>query len=94
VSASSTTALPEESTMEPAATPRSVPRPELDRFEGSRRPTLVITDSGFEASLVAFDSAFKPKVGDRFWYAGQVWEVVGWRPEARTFIASLTGRAA
>lgn len=80
--------------MEPAAEPRPVPRSAPDRRGGSGRPTLVITDSGFEASLVAFDNAFQPHVGDSFRYAGQVWEVVGWRPQARVFIASLAGRAA
>lgn len=78
--------------MHPAAIPCPVPRPELDRSGGLRRPTLVIADSGFEASLVAFDTGFRPQIGDRLWYAGQVWEVVGWRAPLRAFVACLAGR--
>ena len=71
-----------------------LPSPELDRSGGRRRPTLVIVDAGFEASIVAFDTSFRPQIGDRFWHAGRVWEVVGWRAPARAFVARFAGRMA
>ena len=68
--------------------------PELDRSGGLQRPTLVIIDTGLEATVVAFDTAFQPRIGDLFWHAGQFWEVVGWRAPARAFVACLASRTA
>ncbi len=72
----------------------ATPRPKLDRSGGLRRPTLVIIDTDFEATVVAFDTAFQPRIGDRFWHAGRVLKVVGWRASARAFVACLASRTA
>lgn len=52
-----------------------------------RRPAVVIADSGVSASLVLLCGMADPVLGQRFQHAGLTWEVTGWRPAARAFVA-------
>ncbi len=68
----------------------------VTRFEATRavierterdRPVVVITDSGDRAKLVLYPPGTGLSVGQALLVAGSAWQVVGWRPSARAWIA-------
>lgn len=58
-----------------------------DRSYGSARPTVVVMDAGPQAWVSTRDLPGEITVGSRFTFRGASWQVVGYRPHARAFIA-------